>query len=131
MGSVSEWLNSETRCGQQFFTTVCVEIIASIWPSHGELLTTTGLNFIGGDDDDVTILCVEERGSTKPWLVEIGVFWADAGRNDDDDGDLGKACWGFEETEEDEDEESTLLVVDFALGMDDKGCKINKQNQNG
>ena len=74
-----------------------------------------------GDDDDVTILCVEERGSTKPWLVEIGVFWADAGRNDDDDGDLGNTCCGFEETEEDEDEESTLLAADFALGIDDKG----------
>jgi len=54
-------------------------------------------------------------------LVEIGVFWAEAGRNDDDDGDLGKVCCGFEETEEDEDEESTLLAVDFALGIDDKG----------
>jgi len=54
-------------------------------------------------------------------LAEIGVFWADAGRNDDDDGDLGNVCCGFEETEEDEDEESTLLAVDFALGIDDKG----------
>ena len=94
--------------------------MTSIRPSLSELLTTTGLNFIGGDDDDVTILCVEGRGSTKPWLVEIGVFWADAGRNNDDD-DLGKVCCGFEETEEDEDEESTLLAVDFALGIDDKG----------
>ena len=59
-------LNGETRCGQQFIITGCVEIIASIWPSLSKLLTTTGLNFIGGDDDDVTILCVEERGSTKP-----------------------------------------------------------------
>lgn len=122
VGGVSEWLNGETRCGQQFFLTIgCVEIIASICSSLSELLTTTGLNFIGGDDDDVTILCVEERGSTKLWLVEIGVFWADAGRNDDDDGDLGNVCCGFEETEDDEDEESTLLAVDFALGMDDKG----------
>ena len=49
-----------------FFLTIgCVEIIASICSSLSELLTTTGLNFIGGDDDDVTILCVEERGSTK------------------------------------------------------------------
>ena len=53
--------------------------------------------------------------------MEIGVFWAEAGRNDDDDGDLGKGFCGFEETEEDEDEESTLLAVDFALGIDDKG----------
>lgn len=66
MGGVSEWQNDETRCGQQFFTIGCVEIIASIWPSISELLTTTGLNFIGGDDDDVTILCVEGRGSMKP-----------------------------------------------------------------
>lgn len=79
------------------------------------------MNFIGGDDDDVTILCVEERGSTKPWLVEFGVFCAEAGRNEDDDGDFGNVCCGFEETEEDEDEESTLLAVDFALGIDDKG----------
>ena len=101
--------------------TACVEIIAFIWLSLSELLTTTGLNFIGGDDDDVTILWVDERGSTKLWLVEIGVFWADAGRNDNDDGDLGNTCCGFEETEEDEDEESTLLAADFALGIDDKG----------
>ena len=53
--------------------------------------------------------------------MEIGVFWADAGRNDNDDGDLGNTCCGFEETEEDEVEESTLLAVDFALGIDDKG----------
>lgn len=79
------------------------------------------MNFIGGDDDDVTILCVEERGSTKPWLAEFGVFCAEAGRNEADDGDFGNVCCGFDETEEDEDEESTLLAVDFALGIDDKG----------
>ena len=45
--------------------TTCIEIIAFIWSSLSELLTTTGLNFIGGDDDDVTILWVDERGSTK------------------------------------------------------------------
>ena len=59
---------SEARFGQQFnVSTGCVETMsATVWPSLSESLTTTGLNFIGGDDDDVTILCVEERGSTKP-----------------------------------------------------------------
>ena len=61
-------------------------------------------------------------------MVEFGAFCADAGRNDKDDGDVDKVCCGFEETEEDEDEESTLLVVDFALGMEDKGWNINTNN---
>ena len=82
---------------------------------------------MGGDDDDVTILCADERGNTKPWLAEFADNWADVGRNDEDDGDAGRVCWGFEDTEEDEDEESTLLGVDFALGMEDKGWKKNKQ----
>lgn len=53
--------------------------------------------------------------------MEFGVFCAEAGRNEDDDGDFGNVCCRFEETEEDEDAESTLLTVDFALGIDDKG----------
>ena len=64
-GAESKWQKGETRCGQQIFMTACVEIIVFIWSSLSELLTTTGLNFIGGDDDDVTILWVDERGSTK------------------------------------------------------------------
>lgn len=90
------------------------------------ILTTTGLNFIGGDDDDDTILCVEERGNTKLWLAEFGVFWAEPGRNDV--GSDAEDVWGgFEEVEED-DEESILLEVDFALGMEDKGWKKESKN---
>lgn len=89
--------------------------------SLSELFIIIGLNFIGGDDDDVMIFCVEECGSMKLWLVEIGVFWVDVGCNDDDDGDFGNVCCGFEEMEGDEDEEFILLVVDFVFGMDDKG----------
>lgn len=125
MGGVTGWPNGCNSLRAANVAIGVVEIVASIWPGLNELLTTTGLNFIGGDDDDVTILCVEERGNTKPWLVEFGVFWADAGRNDDDDADVGNVWCGFEDTE-DEDEESTLLAWDFALGIDDKGWKTNK-----
>ena len=78
------------------------------------------MNFIGGEDVDVTILCVEDRGNTKLWLAELGAFCEEVGRNDVD---TDAACGGgFEEAEE-EDEESILLVVDFALGIEDKGWK--------
>lgn len=46
--------------------------------------STTGLNFIGGDEDDVTILCVEERVNIRPLLAEFGAFWAETGLKDDE-----------------------------------------------
>lgn len=76
-----------------------------------------GLNFIGGDEDDVMILCVEECGNIRLLLVEFGVFWVEMGLNDDD----VEVCCGFEEIEEDEVEEFFLFVMDLVFGMDDKG----------
>ena len=65
-------------------------------------------------------------------MAEFGAFCAEAGRKDVD------TCAAFEEAEDD-DEESTLLAVDFALGMEDNGwqnrnksinIKIPKRNVN-
>ena len=98
-------------------TRVKVKIPAQANKRQMWTLTTTGLNFIGGDEDDVTILCAEERGNIRPLLAEFGAFWAETGLNDDD----VEVCCGFEETEEDEVEESSLFVMDLVLGMDDKG----------
>ena len=91
---------------------------------NNKLLTTTGLNFIGGEEDDVTILCVLERGNTKLRLAEFGTFCAEAGRKDVD------TCAGFEEAEEEDDEDSTLLAVDFALGMEDNGWQNRNKSIN-
>ena len=77
------------------------------------------MNFIGGEDVDVTILCVEDRGNAKLWLAELGAFCAEVGRNNVGTDTVCGA--GFEEVEEEEDKESILLVVDFALGIEDKG----------
>lgn len=78
------------------------------------------MNFIGGEDDDVTILCVKERGNTKLWLDEFAAFWADAGLIEVG-GDAEDEAGGFEEADEEDDEESTLLAIDLALGIDDRG----------
>ena len=85
------------------------------------------MNFIGGEDEDATILCVEERGNAVMRLVEFGEFCADVGRNDDESDDDDRFCV-FKDAEVEDDDDSILLAVDLALGIDGKGWKQSDKN---
>ena len=63
---------------------------------------------------------MEERGNAVMRLAEFGEFCADVGRNDDESDDDDRFCV-FKDAEVEDDEDSILLAVDLALGIDGKG----------
>lgn len=86
-----------------------------------QTLTTIGLNFIGGDDDDVTILgvCVLDLVIKKDAFVD-GLVCAPLG------GWGGDSFVDVPDDDEDRELVSSLLLVDLALGMDISGWEEDR-----